>query len=226
MKGVTATTIKVKSQFSQNMMPSMPRMVNRSTMMLKRRRRCKTLDGLDVSGDRAQESSGLMAIEIAQREALQMVIGPHAEIVGDPLSHALGVVVRDVGSERPHQGDDHHHDRGRRCDLHLAAAGQNWFQDIVEPRGKLVAADNIVQNDFERPGRGQAHQRLHQHGKQNEEEVGPVRPNKGAEQGDQREDSRICLSSPVKPVPMALPVTREHFTRTQEILSGAPPFVF
>ena len=34
MKGVTATTIKVKSQFSQNIIPSMPRMVNKSTMML------------------------------------------------------------------------------------------------------------------------------------------------------------------------------------------------
>ena len=74
-----------------------------------------------------------MAIEIAQRKAFQMVISPHAEIVGDPLSHAFGVIVRDVGSERPHQRYDHYHDRGRRCDLHLAAAGQNWFQDVVEP---------------------------------------------------------------------------------------------
>ena len=46
MNGVTATTISVKSQFSQNMMPSMPTMVNRSTRCSASDGRRKTLDGL------------------------------------------------------------------------------------------------------------------------------------------------------------------------------------
>jgi len=132
-----------------------------------------------------------MAIEIAERKSLQLVVGAHTEIICNPLSHALGVVVRDVGRERAHQCDGHNHDRRRRRDLHFAAAGQYWFQDVVQPRRESVAADNVIQNDLEGSGRGQAHRRLHQHGQQDEEKVGPVRTNHGSEQRDQLDDSRV-----------------------------------
>ena len=71
-----------------------------------------------------------MAIEIAERKSLQLVVGAHTEIICNPLSHALGVVVRDVGRERARQCDGHNHDRRRRRDLHFAAAGQYWLQDV------------------------------------------------------------------------------------------------
>ena len=144
-----------------------------------------------LGGDRAQESPGLMAIEIAQRETLQMVVSPHAKIVRDPLSHALGVIVRDVGGERAHQRDDDDHECGGGGNLHFAAAGEHRFQDVVQPRRKFVAADYIIQNDLERPGRGQAHSGLHHHGAQDKEKIGPVGTNQCSQQRDQLDDSRM-----------------------------------
>jgi hypothetical protein len=141
-----------------------------------------------------------MAIEIVQREALQMVVGPHAEIVGDPLSHALRVIVRDIGGERPHHSDNHHHDRSSSSDLHFGAAGQHWFQDVVEPRGELVAADNVIQNDFERPGCG-------------------------AGKSFGRLPKLVNLPNVARP--HFGPQKREqHSTRTQRIPLGGPPFRF
>ena len=41
-----------------------------------------------------------MRVVVAEREPLQMLVGAHPEIVGDPLAHAGGVIVRDVGGDR------------------------------------------------------------------------------------------------------------------------------
>src|SRR5579863_5572310 len=60
------------------------------------RRRCEVLNRLDVIGNGAQQLSSLMAVVISQRQALQMVVGSHAEIMCHPLADALGVVVIDV----------------------------------------------------------------------------------------------------------------------------------
>ena len=40
-------------------------------------------------------------IVIAERKPLKMMIGPHSQVVGDPLTYALGVVISDVGSDAP-----------------------------------------------------------------------------------------------------------------------------
>ena len=71
----------------------------------------EALDGLDVGGEGAEDRAGLVGAVVAEGEALQMLIHTHAEIVGDPLANALGVVVVDVGGGRADDGD--HYERKR-----------------------------------------------------------------------------------------------------------------
>ena len=130
-------------------------------------------------------------VEIAQRKTFQMVVGPHAQIVGHPLSYALGVVVRYVRRQRSHQRDEKGHDGSRRRNLHFAAAGDTQYRlhRVVEPPRKLVAAHHVVEDDLEWPGRGQAHCGLHHHSNQNKEQAGSVRANQVSKQRDQFDDS-------------------------------------
>ena len=97
---MTATAMSAKSQLSQNMTPSMPTMVSRSTRMLERRGRGEVLDGLDVVGDRAQEGAGLVGVVVGEREVLEMIVDAHAQIVRHPLADAFGVIVLDIAGDR------------------------------------------------------------------------------------------------------------------------------
>src|SRR6266568_4282582 len=60
-----------------------------------RRRGHKILDRGDIVRDRAEEHPGLVRVVVVEREAFDVVIQPHAEVVGDPLAHALRVVAVD-----------------------------------------------------------------------------------------------------------------------------------
>ena len=93
----------------------------------------KTLDGLDVGGHRAQQVAGLVGIVVAEREALQMMIGAHPQIVGHPLPDALGVVVVNVGGDRAEHGNHHERQRRQSGDLQLAAAVQHGPDQVVQP---------------------------------------------------------------------------------------------
>ena len=132
-----------------------------------RSRRSETLDGLDVRGQRGQDWSRLVGVVVAQRQALQVVVYTHAQVVRDPLADTLGVVVVDVARQSPHQC---YHQHGRPRDggeFHLVTAQVDEAQR-VKPTGGLVAPDHVVKDDLERPRPGQRHRCLNQHGRQDD----------------------------------------------------------
>ena len=137
-------------------------------------RRGETLDGLDVGGDGAEKSAGLMGVVVAEREALQMMVGAQAEIVGHPLPDALGVVVVDVGGERSQHRDNDHGQRRQSGNLQLAAAFEHGPDHLIEPMRQLVGANHVVDDDLERPRRGQAHRGFDHHGKQDDQQGAAV----------------------------------------------------
>ena len=47
------------------------------------------------------QRAGLGAVVVAQRQPMQMLVDAHAQVVGDPLPDARGVVVVDVGCHAP-----------------------------------------------------------------------------------------------------------------------------
>ena len=130
------------------------------------RRRGKVFYRLNVIGNGAEQRAGLVAVVVGQRKALKMVIRPHAEVMRHPLAHAFGVVVVDVGSERANHRDQHRSERRYRGDSHFAGAQSSSHRayKVIEPFGKMMRSDDIVENYFQRPRPGEAHQRLDQHG--------------------------------------------------------------
>ncbi len=127
---------------------------------------------------------GLVAVVISQRKALQMVVGAHAQIVRHPLTYTLGVIVIDVGREGADHRDQYRADGRDGCDFHLARAhptSQRSYK-VIEPAGKMMRSDNIVENDFQRPRASQTHQGLDRHGDQYEEESSAIRANELANQ--------------------------------------------
>src|SRR5580698_26443 len=130
----------------------------------------EALNSLNVVGNGAEQDARLMAVVISQRKALQMVVGAHPQVVRHPLAYTLGVIVIDVGREG--------------SDFHLARAhptSQRSYK-VIEPAGKMMRSDNIVENDFQRPGASQTHQGLDRHGDQYEEESSAIRANELANQ--------------------------------------------
>ncbi len=105
------------------------------------------------------------------------MIGAHAQIVRHPLPDALGVIVVDVAGTGANQRN---HDKSQCCEarnLQLVAAVQQWAHEFVQAVWQFVMIDDIVDDDLERPGIGQAHRRLDQHGRQNDQELAAVRTN-------------------------------------------------
>ena len=47
-----------------------------------------------------------MRVVVGERQPLEVVVDPHAEIVGHILADALGVVVVDVAGDRAERGDE------------------------------------------------------------------------------------------------------------------------
>ncbi len=137
----------------------------------------KALDGLDVCGHRTQQIAGLVTVVVAEREALEMMIGAHPQIVGHPLPDAFGVVVVDVGRDRAQHGD-HDERQGRQSGhLQLSTAVQHGPDQVVQPGQHLMAAHDVVDDDLQRPWPGQAHGSFDQHGEQDDGELAAVRTN-------------------------------------------------
>ena len=137
--------------------------------------RGEVLDRLHVGGDGGEERADLVGVVVAEREALQVLVDPHAQVVRDVLADALGVVVLDVAREGAERRDDDHHDPGHEGELHLVGAERDDAQP-VEPFRCLVRADDVVEDDLQRPRRGQAHRRLDEHGDEDEHERPPIGP--------------------------------------------------
>ena len=130
----------------------------------------KTLDGLDIGGDGAEDRSAGVSIVVAERQGLEMVIGAHTQVVGDPLADALGVVVVDVRGDRLKDGNGDKSERSHECDMEPLAATQHRPDQVTEPGGEPVVADDVVDNYLERPGRSQGHDRFHQHGEEDDDQ--------------------------------------------------------
>ena len=156
--------------------------------------RGEALDGLDVGGDGAEQSAGLMGVVVAEREPLQMMVGLQAQIVGHPLPYALGVVVVDIGGNRAQQGDDDGSQRGQPGDLQFAAALQHGPDHLIEPVRKFVSADHVVDDDLERPGRRQAHGGLHHHGEQDDQQSAAI----GSDQVADQAKHTVALGSKIQ----------------------------
>ena len=90
--------------------------------MFERGGRREALDGLDVGGNGAEDRPGLMGVVVAKRQALQMMIHAQAEVVGDVLANAFGVVVVDVGRDSSQDGDDH---EGQRSEAGIVRSGSH-----------------------------------------------------------------------------------------------------
>src|SRR5271157_5013160 len=148
------------------------------------RGRGETLDGLDVGGHHAQKITGQVAVVVAKREALQMMIGAHTQIVGHPLADALGVVVVNVGCDRAEYGNHDERQRRQSRNLQLRAAVQHGTCEMVEPGRHLVAAYNIVDDDLQRPRARQAHGGFDQHGEQNDRKLAAVWTNQLANEAN------------------------------------------
>jgi hypothetical protein len=116
-----------------------------------RSRRGEALDRLDVGGQRGQDGAGLVGVVVTERQPVQVVVDAHAQVVRDPLADALGIVVVDIARQRAEQCDDDDGGAGHRGKFHLVAAEIEEAQR-VEPSGRLVATDDVVEDDLERPG--------------------------------------------------------------------------
>jgi hypothetical protein len=112
---------------------------------------CEVLDGDDVVGDRAQECAGLMRVVVGKREALEVVVDAHAEIVGDVLADAFRVVVVDIAGDGAEGGDEDVEDGGEDGEAGLAVA-QRKVVNPIEPFGERAGTDDIV--DDAAVGRG------------------------------------------------------------------------
>ena len=115
-----------------------------------------------------------MGVVIAEREALQMMVGAQAEIVCHPLPYAFRVVVVDIGGKSAQQGDDDGSQRGYSGHLQFTAALEHGPDHLIEPVRKLVSADHVVDDDLERPGSSEAHGCLHHHGEQDDQQGAAV----------------------------------------------------
>ena len=105
-----------------------------------------------------------------------MVIHAHAQVVRDPLADVFGVVVVDVRRDGAYDCDG---DEGyRRDDGHVEACGVicHRADEMFEPGAELVMAHDTVDDDLQRPWRGETHRRLEQHGKKDEQQGATVWP--------------------------------------------------
>jgi len=139
------------------------------------------LDGGDVRGDRAQESAGLLRVVVGEGEAVEVVEDAHPEVVGHPLTNALGVVVVDVARDGAEHADDHESGGCRGGDRH-SVVGNPLAEQCNDPLGKRMASHRAVDHDLERPRAGQAHRGLDEQREQDDGEPPPVGAKEVADQ--------------------------------------------
>ena len=122
-----------------------------------------------------EDRADLVGVVVAEREALEMVVDPHAQVVRDLLADALGVVVVDVARDRAERRD-----AGPACPATAASSSlspsSGMMRSACEPLRRLVRADDVVEDDLQRPRRGEAHRRLDEHGDEDDHERAAVGP--------------------------------------------------
>ena len=104
-----------------------------------------------------------------------MVIEAVTEIVRHILCDALGVIVIDVAGNSADEGNQH-----RACSRH-ACQGHRVFAEgkIAQPGqkfGQLVLPDHVIDDDFQRPRRGNAHGGFDEHGDKDDDQPPAIGP--------------------------------------------------
>ena len=102
----------------------------------------KLLNGIDVVGDRAEHRAGLMAVVIAQRELLQMVVRAHAQVMGNPLAHAFRVVILNVGRDGSDERNRHERESCQRGEPHLRLIQHQGLDEMRQPFRQWTMADH------------------------------------------------------------------------------------
>ena len=97
---------------------------------------------LDVVGGADHQLAGLVAIVVAERQALDLGEQLVAEVEGDVLGDALGVVLLAEGEQGAHDGED---DDGQH-------RGEQGWCDGARVRAGLDAADDGVDDDVDELG--------------------------------------------------------------------------
>src|ERR1700733_7685823 len=113
-----------------------------------------------------------------------MMVGPHTEMVGYPLTDALGVVIVDVTCQRADRRNGKSTHRRQSRNLHFSAAAQHMLQRTGQPGRKTVAAHDVINNDFQRPRSGEAHRRLREHAEEYDRESPTVGAGEATDEAD------------------------------------------
>ena len=100
------------------------------------------LNGIDVVGDGAQHRAGLMAVVVAQRELLQMVVCAHAQVMGDPLARAFRVVILNIGRDGSDERNRHERQSRQRCEPHLRLIHHQGLDEMRQPFRQWMMADH------------------------------------------------------------------------------------
>ena len=116
-----------------------------------------------------------MRVVVREGEALEMVVQLQPQVVGNALSHALGVVVVNVERHAPDRGGQHHGDRCSRRERWPIRRDRRTEQSN-QPRGNRIALHHVVDHNLQRPRRCEAGGRFDKHREQNYRELPLVRP--------------------------------------------------
>ena len=135
----------------------------------------EVLQRRDIVGNRRQQNAGLLLLVVAERQALQVIEHSDAQVVRDPLSDALRVVVVDVRGHAADDRDEDHGDGGDGGESHLAL-GQREIADPMQPVRQRMVAEHVVDDDLEWPWPCHAHGRLDHHRNDDHDEPRAIRP--------------------------------------------------
>ncbi len=141
----------------------------------------EALNGLDVGGDSTEQVTDLVGIVVAEGEALQVMEGPHAEIVGNILAGTLSEVAVDVAGDGSNDCDGDDRQGGNHGEVHLVLGVGS--DEAMQPLWNFVAASNVVDDDFERPRGGEGGGGLHHHGDEDDGQGAAVGADELANEG-------------------------------------------
>ena len=160
--GTTASAMSVKSHRHSNITTTIPTTVSVFVMIVEGGHRRETLDRLDVAGEGAEYRSDPIGVVVGERKLL---VKAQAQIVSDLLTQPFGQVVAGIHRRSSRRGDEHCRDSRGCRDMRLAAQRR---QNGVDPGELVMCSDDAVDDDLQRPWRGQTYRYLHQHRGQNQ----------------------------------------------------------
>ena len=104
-----------------------------------------------------------------------MMVEALAQVVRHILADALGVVIVDVARDRADHRDEHCAGRRHAGQGHRVLAKREIPQPRQELR-QLVLPDHVIEDDLQRPRRGDAHRGLDEHRDEDDDQPPAIRP--------------------------------------------------